>query len=386
MNNFVKLIVFKYIKNFFDKKNNSIPGIISIASIAISVFSLIVVLSVMKGFEVKVTEKVINSFPHIVIKESGELNLKNIPGIKSYNKTSEDYGAVLVNDNFNILQIKGLDHSSKFPFLKSSIIDGKYYPIILDKNLSIKLSIKEQSKIKILAADFSGNKPKIKEIDSYVFKVIDLDLEFDRVYMFNDHKKKLGLTKDNFKEILLLNPYESKSIQKKIIDKYPDLKFKIIDWQTLNSSLFNLIKLERLAIGLFLMFLIILSATNIYSNIVSFILDKKNEIGTLILIGASKRSLTLIFTTIGLFIGIVGTFIGALLSFIVIFVIINTDIINILGLDISFYRIDGFPIIFSIQYFLLISFLSISAVIISSFIPSYIILNKDLETLIRRDY
>ena len=204
--------------------------------------------------------------------------------------------------------------------------------------------------------------------------------------MFNDHKKKLGLTKDNFKEILLLNPYESKSIQKKIIDKYPDLKFKIIDWQTLNSSLFNLIKLERLAIGLFLMFLIILSATNIYSNIVSFILDKKNEIGTLILIGASKRSLTLIFTTIGLFIGIVGTFIGALLSFIVIFVIINTDIINILGLDISFYRIDGFPIIFSIQYFLLISFLSISAVIISSFIPSYIILNKDLETLIRRDY
>ena len=59
MNNFIVLITLNYIKNFFKKKDNTIPAVISILSIAISVFSLIMVLSVMKGFEVKVKKDII---------------------------------------------------------------------------------------------------------------------------------------------------------------------------------------------------------------------------------------------------------------------------------------------------------------------------------------
>ena len=61
------LIILNYLKNIFKSKQNSIPSIISITAIAISIFSLIVVLSVMKGFEVKVKQKIIQSFPHIII-------------------------------------------------------------------------------------------------------------------------------------------------------------------------------------------------------------------------------------------------------------------------------------------------------------------------------
>jgi ABC-type lipoprotein release transport system permease subunit len=132
--------------------------------------------------------------------------------------------------------------------------------------------------------------------------------------------------------------------------------------------------------------LILISATNIYSNIVSFIIEKKNEIGTMILLGASKKSLILVFTFVGLFLGLIGTFIGALLSAATIYFITRTNIIDSLSIDVSFYQIEGFPIIFSIEYFIFISLFSIVAVIISSFIPSYLILNKDLESLIRRNY
>ena len=204
--------------------------------------------------------------------------------------------------------------------------------------------------------------------------------------MRNDTKEKLGLSKNIFTEILIIDPYKSKLIADKIIQKYPSIKFDLMDWQTINASLFNLMKLERLSITIFLMFLIILSATNIYSNMVSFILEKKNEIGTLILLGASRKSLILIFTFVGLFLGLFGTIIGVLLSLSVLYLIINTDIINSLSIDISFYQIEGFPIIISIDYFILISISALLAVFVSSLIPSLLVLNKDLESLIRRYY
>ena len=145
-------------------------------------------------------------------------------------------------------------------------------------------------------------------------------------------------------------------------------------------------ELERLSIGIFLMFLIILSATNIYSNIVSFISEKKTEIGSLVLLGASKNNLIIIFTLIGLFLGVVGTLIGVIMSGLLIYLIIEKQIIDSLAIDITFYQIEGFPILFSAEYFVLISLLSILAVLISSFIPSFLILNKNLESLIRRDF
>ena len=204
--------------------------------------------------------------------------------------------------------------------------------------------------------------------------------------MNNEYKNLLGLSRGTFIEINLEDPYKSKDISKQIVLSYPSLRFKVLDWQTMNSSFFSLMKLERLSISIFLMFLIILSATNIYSNMVSFIIEKKNEIGTLVLLGASKKALIVVFTLVGLFLGLIGTLIGCILSGIVIYLIINTSIVDSLAIDITFYQIEGFPILFSSEYFILISLFSLIAVLLSSFIPSYLMLGKDLESLITRNY
>ncbi len=386
MNNFIVLITLNYIKNFFKKKDNKIPVFISILSIAISVFSLIIVLSVMKGFEVKVKNKILASFPHIIISTGDSINLDEIKNIKSFNKTSEDYGAFLENDNFNVIQIKGFDYLESDQ-LYLATTKGNKYPVVINKDFSRKYSLSEGSNIKIIAPDFSSQKPKIKKVNLYVSNINNLPSNnIDRIYIKNRFKNELGLTRGTFYEVYLKNPYESKRIIEIIIAKYPELKFKTVDWQTLNKSFFSLMELERLSIGIFLMFLIILSATNIYSNIVSFISEKKTEIGSLVLLGASKNNLIIIFTLIGLFLGVVGTLIGVTMSGLLIYLIIEKQIIDSLAIDITFYQIEGFPILFSPEYFVLISILSILAVLISSFIPSFLILNKNLESLIRRDF
>jgi len=386
MSKFISLITLNYIKNFFKERNNSVPARISIFSIAVSVFSLIIVLSVMKGFEVKVKDKILKSFPHIIVQTEENIDFNQIKGVKLVEKTSEDYAALLVRNSFNLVQVKGFE-SFKGPSTDIRKIKKNHYPIIINKDFARKFSLQKNSKIKIMAPDFSNKKPDIKKVKLYISDIDDSTSgQIDRIYMNNEYKNLLGLSRGAFIEINLEDPYKSKDISKQIVLSYPSLKFKVLDWQTMNSSFFSLMKLERLSISIFLMFLIILSATNIYSNMVSFIIEKKNEIGTLVLLGASKKALIIVFTLVGLFLGLIGTLIGCIASGIVIYLIINTAIVDSLAIDISFYQIEGFPILFSSEYFILISLFSLIAVLLSSFIPSYLMLGKDLESLIRRNY
>ena len=100
-----RLIILNYIKSFFNSKDTSVTAIISIISITISVFSLMMVLSVMKGFEVKVKEKIFKSFPHIIIKSDKKIDLNQFSEVKSYQVTSETYGGMILRRDIKLLII-----------------------------------------------------------------------------------------------------------------------------------------------------------------------------------------------------------------------------------------------------------------------------------------
>tara|TARA_B100001123_G_scaffold451153_1_gene627810 strand:+ start:19681 stop:20835 length:1155 start_codon:yes stop_codon:yes gene_type:complete len=379
-----KLIILNYLKNIFNSKQNSIPAFISISAIAISVFSLILVLSVMKGFEVKVKEKIIQSFPHIIIDSEEPINLKEINGIKSFSRTFEYYSGVVDKEEFKIVQIKGRNkivNSNNIRILKNNQI-----PINITDEFASQHKKDIGDKIQLLLPDLSKKITRIKNIEGIIVGIIsEPDNNFDKIFTENEYYRFFNKDGKSFLEIFLINPFDSKKVKELILKKYSHLKFKIVDWQTINSSLFKLMNLERLSLAIFLSFLILISATTIYSNMVSLITQKKKEIGTLLLLGSKKKSLIFIFTIIGLLVGFIGVIIGLLLAALAIFVLLRTDLMNKLSIDISFYQIDGFPIILYPDYFIQITIFSLLVIAISSFLPSMFLLNKDLESLVRRE-
>ena len=387
------LLILNYFKSIFNSKDNSIPAIISIVAIAISIFSLIVVLCVMKGFDVKVKQKIIESFPHIIISTNEEYDFSGFNEIKSFNKTFESYSGIILNKKFSVVQIKGVKdfNSIKKLSLKLDLNKFKksknYLPIVVEKDFSDEYNKIVGDKLELLVPDFTHQKPKIKTIEGYIVGISDIsDGNFNRLYTTNKYRKNFIENDTSFIEIVLFDPFRSKIVSNLIVKEFEDLKFKIVDWQSINFSLFNLMKLERILLGIFLSFLIVISATTIYSNMTSLIAQKKNEIGTLILLGSKKFSLIMVFTQIGFFVGLIGVIAGTFFATIVILLITKTNIINNLSIDLSFYGIDGFPIIFSTAYYVYIILFSILIIIVSSLLPSYFLLNKDVESLIRRNY
>lgn len=89
------------------------------------------------------------------------------------------------------------------------------------------------------------------------------------------------------------------------------------DWADVNRSLFSALKLEKMAISLTIGLIVMVAALNIVASLVLLVMEKHRDIGILKTMGASARSVTLIFMIQGLIVGIVGTSVGAAAGYVV---------------------------------------------------------------------
>ncbi|MBX6332774.1 MAG: ABC transporter permease, partial [Gemmatimonadaceae bacterium] len=90
--------------------------------------------------------------------------------------------------------------------------------------------------------------------------------------------------------------------------------YRVVDWQDQNSSLFQALKLEKLAMGVILLLIVVVAAFNIVSTLTMVVKDKTREIGILKAMGMTGRAIRRIFLVQGLVIGAVGTGLGVVLG------------------------------------------------------------------------
>ena len=84
------------------------------------------------------------------------------------------------------------------------------------------------------------------------------------------------------------------------------------DWTTMNQSLFSALYLEKLAIAITIGLIVMVAALNIVASLVLLVMEKSADIAILKTMGASARSVMLVFIAQGLIIGLVGTIVGTL--------------------------------------------------------------------------
>jgi lipoprotein-releasing system permease protein len=119
------------------------------------------------------------------------------------------------------------------------------------------------------------------------------------------------------------------------------LPFRALDWQTQNASLFSALQLEKLAMGLVIFFIMIVAAFNIVGTLTMVVTDKTREIGILLAMGMTPRSIGRIFLVQGALIGGVGTLLGTGLGFFIAYLVDQSGLVRI---DPSVYFIDRLPV------------------------------------------
>ena len=143
--------------------------------------------------------------------------------------------------------------------------------------------------------------------------------------------------------------------------------YRTIDWQEQNRSLFSALKLEKLAMGVILLLIVLVAAFNIVSTLTMVVTDKTREIGILKAMGMPSASIRRIFLWQGAAIGFVGTGLGVLLGLVGAFVLTRFKLI---ALDPQVYFIDRLPIQIAVSDVLAITAASLGIAMLATLWPA----------------
>jgi lipoprotein-releasing system permease protein len=143
--------------------------------------------------------------------------------------------------------------------------------------------------------------------------------------------------------------------------------YRTIDWQEQNRSLFSALKLEKLAMGVILLLIVLVAAFNIVSTLTMVVTDKTREIGILKAMGMPAASIRRIFLWQGAAIGLVGTGLGVLLGLLG---AVALRKFKLIALDPEVYFIDHLPIEIAVSDVALITLASLGIAILATLWPA----------------
>ena len=334
-----RLLIFRFL---FSKKTDgyiSIFAWFSIIGITLGVSAVIIVMSVMNGFRIDLTNRIIGLNSHLNIFSYQEtINIKQIDNLISkinnstylkYYKSLETNGLIIKDNNSKGILIKGYDEYDKDHFIfksivKGSLIKNKSKGVLVGDSLArlLNLSVGDKIKIAIPKTDKTilGNIPRVKTLE--ISGIFDLGLyEYDSNLIFLSSKltRKLLLFKSdtyNKVEFFIEKPNEVETLKKQIQLIISNLQLKLysVSWIDSNRTLINALKVEKNVMFIILSLIILVASLNIISGLIIFVKEKNKDIGILKTMGMENKSIIKIFFTIGISIGLIGSIFGLILG------------------------------------------------------------------------
>jgi len=338
-------IALRYLKSKRKTGFISLITYISVAGVVIGVAALIIVLSVMNGFESEVRSRFIGVDAHVKVRtfhhkglanyQSVMKQIENIPHIKAMSPYIANKGLILSKEETTGLLIRGIDQKSainisdlgkniNFGKLELGPVkteSGRELPgIVLGFHLADRLAVTLGDKVTL--ASFAGVKrfgqmPNMAQfIVTGYFETGLYEFDDNLVYISLSSAQKLFQMGDNISGIgLRLDNYEHAGVVADEIRNRLGYPYAVETWFDLNKNLFAWMQIEKWAAFIILSLIIMVAAFNIVSTLIMVTMEKTKDIGILKSMGATSASIRRIFTFEGLFVGVVGTAIGSVIGY-----------------------------------------------------------------------
>lgn len=391
-------IALRYLKSKKKHKGISFNTLISISGVAVGVMALLVVLSVMSGFHEDLQKKILGANAHaVVLSYKGGVEdyrsvmekLKNEPHVVSMSPFV--LGQVMVSSGRRAhgVFMRGIEPSSELKttdilrHIKEGSIEeimgqgarGKGQEwIILGRELSAMLGVVAGDNVNVISPVGEigplGMLPKVKQFR--VAAVFEMGMfEYDTNLAFTDIKSAqeffgYGSAVSGI-QLRLDDIYKASSVRDSV-NKKMGFPYYARDWMQMNRNLFSALKLEKFAMFIILILIVLVASFNIVSTLMMNVMEKQKEIAILKAMGAKNQGIMMVFMIQGLLIGIIGTVIGVTGGYILGKIINNYEIIK---LPADVYYLSKLPVKMKLIDFVAVSFSAIAISFLSTLYPSY---------------
>ncbi|HEU4642385.1 MAG TPA: ABC transporter permease [Gemmatimonadaceae bacterium] len=396
-------IAWRYLRSRGGSRLFSFISVIAMGGVLVGVSALIIINGVMTGMQDDLREKILVGSPDLRVLTFGD-DLKMSDWKGTLEKVRKQPGVVAAapfvltqglatagHDYAEGVFVQGIPpqgagvpevteirrHAKKgegdFRFASS---DGEGRGAVLGERLAERLNVQPGDKITLISpagakfnAAVGGYVPRMYQFEvTGIFETGMYEYDNSYVYIGLDQARVFAGLGEGVTgiEARTTSRWDAGKVGVKLADRlgYP---YRVVDWQEQNSSLFQALKLEKLAMGVILLLIVVVAAFNIVSTLTMVVKDKTREIGILKAMGMPSRSIRRIFLTQGLVIGAVGTLLGVLLG---VTVGVALDRGKFISLDPSVYFIDHLPVAIQPWDVVLIVAASVAIAALATLYPS----------------
>lgn len=323
------------------KRRNHFISFISLTSmigLSLGVLAMIMVLSVMNGFQREMSNRILGMVPHAVIAGDGQPvenwpllaeQLRAHPGVLGTAPITQLEGMLSFKGSMQPIEVKGIDPQAEgqVSILGEKMIAGTLDDlkpgesgVILGLMTARRFGLKLGDKLTLIVPELSdapgGVTPQLQRLNVVgVFKVgAELDGSLAMIHRADAAR------------MLRWEPHQVEGVRVKLADLYraPEVAAELEgslgegyrgeDWSLTQGSLFSAMKMEKTMIGLLLMLIVAVAAFNIIATLIMVVADKRADIAILRTLGATPREIMAIFMVQGSIIGLTGTLIGTALG------------------------------------------------------------------------
>jgi lipoprotein-releasing system permease protein len=314
----------------------SFISMISMLGIGLGVMALIVVLSVMNGFQKEIRARILGVTPHLQVSSySGQLsdwrNVLDIvakdPQVRAAAPYVDGQGMVSLNDSVQGVMVRGIlpDAEQKLTALGDKMKRGSLndlragaFNIILGVDLARALGAHIGDTVLLITPQGqitpAGMLPRLKQFHvAGIFEIgmspydnslalINL-VDAQKLYRMGDNVSGIS---GNLHELDL-----APQVANELEDKLPK-DIYATDWTRQNANYFAVVAMEKRMMFIILSLIVLVAAFNIVSTLVMAVTDKQADIAILRTLGASPKSIMQIFMVQGMLIGLIGMAIGVI--------------------------------------------------------------------------
>jgi lipoprotein-releasing system permease protein len=396
-------IAWRYLRSRRGSRLLSLISVIAMGGVVVGVSALILVLGVMNGLQRDLRDKILIGSPDLRVLTVGD-DLTMVEWEKTLEATKRQPGVVAAepfvlkdaiiskgNDYVEPLKavglpplskgavaatdIRGYARSGDFSFVAK---DATLRGIVIGQRLAERLNAYVGTRVVLLtipgrmqvSSALGGFTPMIRHF--VITGVFETGMyEYDSGYAYMDMAAAQDLAGLGNRvtgiDVRTTDRWSAPAVSETLRDAL-GFPYRTLDWQEQNSSLFQALKLEKLAMGVILLLIVLVAAFNIVSTLTMVVTDKTREIGILKAMGMKAGSIRRIFLWQGAAIGLIGTSIGVTLG---LFGALLLKRYKLIALDPQVYFIDHLPIYIQWSDVLAITLASFAIATIATLWPAH---------------
>jgi lipoprotein-releasing system permease protein len=391
----------RYLRSRRRERFVSVITVISTLSVLLGVAVLTIVLSVMTGFEEDLRSRILGLHPHIrlvdrlgrgVIRDpedfakmiAGEPHVTGAaPVVTSQMLVSVDGRMLGVyargvdpHDDTGVHGITDFVVEGDALTLGSRqrVEDSELPSIMIGRELGLRLGVGLGDVVSVMVPSIQatpfGPLPRTKRF--VVTAVYDSGMvEYDAglVYLSIDDARSLLELGDvaTGVEAVLDDPYAAPRVAADLNEKL-GMPYWAESWTEVHRNVFEALKLEKTVYFLVLLLIILVSAFTIVATLYMVVMEKRRDVAVLKAMGATDRAVAMIFVYKGLFIGVLGTALGALLGFVA---CLGLDRYELIDLPEGVFYVSTLPVRIVGSNFLVVSAASVVICLAACLFPAW---------------